>query len=152
MSDSDLYGADIYGDDDAQDYAPANSEQHDTADRDAQAGEDADDVDSVYGDTKEPEPQQDKPAAKKDPVSSLPAKPSSASANSLSYSAQIAQQFSATHRQSTPSQQQHQQQHTRQEGQSNKTTNAIATVDSTATNSSDGTVYGKKPSEMHDAG
>lgn len=83
---------------------------------------------------------------------SLPAKPSSSSAQnaaSLSYSAQIAQQFSAY--QQTPSQERQQRQH----GSSAQTfvppkTSPIATVDSSASDSD--TVFGKKPSEMHDAG
>lgn len=149
MSDSDLYG-DIYGDDDAQDYTVATTEQPEANGEDAPATDDAEEVDSVYGEPKEPEPQPEKTAVKKEP-SSLPAKPIPAGSNSLSYSAQIAQQFSATHRQSTPSQQHHQQP-TRPDLQTHKSTSVIAIVDSTAGHSSDGTVYGKKPSEMHDAG
>ncbi|KAF5391996.1 hypothetical protein D9757_003362 [Collybiopsis confluens] len=81
--------------------------------------------------------------------SSLPAKPSTSSsqtsASSLSYSAQIAQQFSTY--QQTPSQE-------RQQRHSNLSaplkTSPIAIVDSSGSDSD--TVFGKKPSEMHDAG
>ncbi|KAF9074528.1 hypothetical protein BDP27DRAFT_1259161 [Rhodocollybia butyracea] len=67
--------------------------------------------------------------------------------NSLSYSAQIAQQFSAY--QQTPSQER--QQRVSGSGPSGlPKTSPIATVDSTSGDSD--TVFGKKPSEMHDAG
>lgn len=100
-----------------------------------------------------PEEKAPQPAASSSKADlSLPAKPSSSSAQtaaSLSYSAQIAQQFSAY--QQTPSQERQQRQH----GTSAQTfvppkTSPIATVDSSASDSD--TVFGKKPSEMHDAG
>ena len=71
---------------------------------------------------------------------SLPAKsasPRSTSSNTLSYSAQIARQFSAY--QQTPS----------QERQQRIATSKIATHEGTTSGDS---VFGKKPSEMHDAG
>ena len=71
---------------------------------------------------------------------SLPARPvspRSSSSNALSYSAQIAQQFSAY--QQTPS----------QERQQRMSSSKIATHEGTPSGDS---VFGKKPSEMHDAG
>ncbi|KAF7330819.1 HnRNP A1-gamma isoform [Mycena venus] len=87
----------------------------------------------------------------------LPAKPGSAPAStsqqnaaSLSYSAQIAQQFSAY--QQTPSQERQQ----RPDPSRTQSTSAIPThASGTPTyniSSSEDTVFGKKPSEMHDAG
>ncbi|KAJ7179569.1 hnRNP A1-gamma isoform [Mycena filopes] len=89
----------------------------------------------------------------------LPAKPASAppsasssqhqNAASLSYSAQIAQQFSAY--QQTPSQERQQRLELPPRTQS---TSAIPThsTQTYSISSSEDTVFGKKPSEMHDAG
>ncbi|KAJ7895970.1 hypothetical protein B0H14DRAFT_2333703, partial [Mycena olivaceomarginata] len=92
----------------------------------------------------------------------LPPKPGSAptfssasqqNAGSLSYSAQIAQQFSAY--QQTPSQERQQRQQ-RPEPPRTQSTSAIPThASGTSTyniSSSEDTIFGKKPSEMHDAG
>ena len=82
-----------------------------------------------------------------DTYRSLPAKPTGSSGSQLSYSAQVAKQFSAY--QQTPSQERQQQQNTRS-GQSRPLSapSECKTVPGTATD----TVFGKKPSEMHDAG
>ncbi|KAJ4481067.1 hnRNP A1-gamma isoform [Lentinula aciculospora] len=137
--DSDLYG-DIYGDED-NDFGFIEPAPEENATETPAA-------------TSAPNPESEllQPAqtsASKGEVHSLPAKPSVGSSQngnpSLSYSAQIAQQFSAY--QQTPSQERQQRQHGMT---APPKTSPIATVDST-TGDSD-TVFGKKPSEMHDAG
>lgn len=91
---------------------------------------------------------------------SLPAKPTAGPSNpnidNLSYSAQIAQQFSAY--QQTPSQERQQRQdlsHTISGSRGNPPStlvqSSIPTL-GTSNGASDGGVFGKKPSEMHDAG
>ncbi|KAJ6543893.1 hypothetical protein B0H19DRAFT_1168819 [Mycena capillaripes] len=131
----DLYG-DIYGDDDTEIPGPAEGQ---------------------------PTPITPNPApvtVKHETHHNLPAKPGSAppsssqqnaaaNAASLSYSAQIAQQFSAY--QQTPSQERQQRPDPAARTQS---TSAIPTHASSTYNisSSEDTVFGKKPSEMHDAG
>jgi len=77
---------------------------------------------------------------------SLPAKPAGPSSAQLSYSAQIAKQFSAY--QQTPSQER-QQQNTRS-GQSRSV--SAPSENQTVPGTSSNTVFGKKPSEMHDSG
>ncbi|KIK54587.1 hypothetical protein GYMLUDRAFT_895149 [Collybiopsis luxurians FD-317 M1] len=138
--DSDIYG-DIYGDED-NDFGfvePVIEEETATS--------------ITKTEETSPQPAQNSPtptsSSKADLPSSLPAKPGPSSAqsssSSLSYSAQIAQQFSTY--QQTPSQERQQ----RQPGSSAPPkTSPIATIDS-STGDSD-TVFGKKPSEMHDAG
>ncbi|KAJ7725022.1 hnRNP A1-gamma isoform [Mycena metata] len=136
----DLYG-DIYGDDDVETVAPADGQPPITPTRDAQ-----------------PTPT----AVKHETHHNLPAKPASAppsssssqhqnaaNAASLSYSAQIAQQFSAY--QQTPSQER--QQRLELPGRT-QSTSAIPThsTQTYSITSSEDTVFGKKPSEMHDAG
>ncbi|KAJ7638403.1 hnRNP A1-gamma isoform [Roridomyces roridus] len=87
----------------------------------------------------------------------LPQKPAPSSqtnsAPNLSYSAQIAQQFSTY--QQTPSQERQQRSEMRPPAQTQQTS-AIPTLASSTTtykiSSSEDTVFGKKPSEMHDAG
>lgn len=76
----------------------------------------------------------------------LPAKPLSPNSGSLSYSAQIAQQFSAY--QQTPSQERQQ----RSEIISSKRPSIVAANEGPSSAGSPDTVFGKKPSEMHDAG
>jgi RNA-binding protein Musashi len=85
------------------------------------------------------------PLTQGDTAHALPPKPSSQ--NSMSYSAQIAQQFSAY--QQTPSQERQQRNH-----HSLNSNSAIKVLVGGSTVSEDaaGTVYGKKPSEMHDHG
>jgi RNA-binding protein Musashi len=82
----------------------------------------------------------------KDALRSLPAKPLSPNSGSLSYSAQIAQQFSAY--QQTPSQERQQ----RTEILSSKRSSTLPANEGSSSAGSPDTVFGKKPSEMHDAG
>ncbi|KAF5375350.1 hypothetical protein D9615_008024 [Tricholomella constricta] len=141
--DSDLYG-DIYGDDDI-DYP-----QTETADDSEPTLDDEPPEQSTPSPVNESTSQQSKkpPPASQDPHRSLPPKPMSP--NSLSYSAQVAQQFSAY--QQTPSQERQQRaeiplpQNPRASGAAS--TSNMARED---TSSSDN-VFGKKPSEMHDSG
>ena len=82
-----------------------------------------------------------------DAYRSLPAKPTGPSGAQLSYSAQIAKQFSAY--QQTPSQERQQQQNPRfAQGRPLSAPSEYKTVPGTSTD----TVFGKKPSEMHDSG
>lgn len=82
-----------------------------------------------------------------DTYRSLPAKPTGSSGAQLSYSAQIAKQFSAY--QQTPSQERQQHQNLRS-GQVRPLSapSEHKAVPGTSTD----TVFGKKPSEMHDSG
>jgi len=90
---------------------------------------------------------------------SLPVKPTGLNdpnTNNLSYSAQIAQQFSAY--QQTPSQERQQRQDLTRTFSSSSgnlpstsVQNSIPTLGTSSGTSDDG-VFGKKPSEMHDAG
>ncbi|KAF7331694.1 HnRNP A1-gamma isoform [Mycena kentingensis (nom. inval.)] len=112
-----------------------------------------------------PPPETESPApvttsVKPEPPHNLPAKPTATPANagtsgSLSYSAQIAQQFQTSYKQTPSQERQHQQQNT--------TSSAIPTsmeqphtspipTHGTQTYISGDTVFGKKPSEMHDSG
>ncbi|KAF8211595.1 hypothetical protein K438DRAFT_2011115 [Mycena galopus ATCC 62051] len=130
----DLYG-DIYGDDDTEISAPAEGQAPITPNQSAAPT-----------------------VVKHETHHNLPAKPGSAPASSasqqnaasLSYSAQIAQQFSAY--QQMPSQERQQ----RPEPPRTQSTSAIPThASGTPTyniSSMEDTVFGKKPSEMHDAG
>ena len=82
-----------------------------------------------------------------DTYRSLPAKPTGPSGAQLSYSAQIAKQFSAY--QQTPSQERQQQQNPRfVQGRPLSAPSEYKTVPGTSAD----TVFGKKPSEMHDSG
>ncbi|KAJ7163790.1 hnRNP A1-gamma isoform [Mycena crocata] len=139
----DLYGeyADIYGDDETEIPIPAQVQTPIT-----------------------PNPDTRPPATvKQETHHNLPAKPGSlpvsgsssqqqGNAGSLSYSAQIAQQFSAY--QQTPSQERQQRPHIPLPARAETTTSAIPTHATPTYNiaSSEDTVFGKKPSEMHDAG
>ncbi|GLB44646.1 putative RNA recognition motif containing protein [Lyophyllum shimeji] len=137
--DSDLYG-DIYGDDET-DYPQAETE--DTAD--AEPATEA--TEAPPSPATETAAQSSKPPpASQDATRSLPPKPMSP--NSLSYSAQIAQQFSAY--QQTPSQER--QQRAEIPLPQNPRTAAGAAATSTMTDKSTDSVFGKKPSEMHDSG
>ncbi|KAG5349623.1 hypothetical protein E4T56_gene10274 [Termitomyces sp. T112] len=133
--DSDLYG-DIYGDDELTDF-PAETEPGSSLEEEIPA----ETVPSSM------------PKKSSDGRNSLPPKP--ATPNSLSYSAQIAQQFSAY--QQTPSQERQQRatiplpENPRTAGAaavSSTPTSPIATHETTSNDS----VFGKKPSEMHDSG
>jgi len=78
---------------------------------------------------------------------SLPAKPTGSSSAQLSYSAQVAKQFSAY--QQTPSQERQQQQNPRSgQGRPLSSPSEYKAVPGTSID----TVFGKKPSEMHDSG
>ncbi|KAG6826544.1 hypothetical protein H0H92_015412 [Tricholoma furcatifolium] len=147
--DTELYG-DIYGDDEEL------TEFHDG---DLEPSPVQDSVEEMV-----PSPvTETQPKKPQDSRSSLPQKPVSGSpmpsGNGMSYSAQIAQQFSAY--QQTPSQERQQRQtiplpdNPRTTGAASTstatgttTTSAIATHESSTTDS----VFGKKPSEMHDSG
>lgn len=132
---------DIYGDDELTDF-PAET-----------ADADPGDVEEVLAEPV-PSPTTVQPPKKpQDGRNSLPPKP--ATPNSLSYSAQIAQQFSAY--QQTPSQER-QQRTTIPLPDNPRTTGAAAAASSTSTSpiatheTSNDSVFGKKPSEMHDSG
>ncbi|KAJ3838112.1 hnRNP A1-gamma isoform [Lentinula raphanica] len=130
--DSDLYG-DIYGDEE-NDFASSTKTDAKTEEQSSQ-----------------PTPTPSATASKGETSSSLPPKPTTVNPSqngnsSLSYSAQIAQQFSAY--QQTPSQERQQRSHHGPSGV--QKTSPIATIDSTTSDAD--TVFGKKPSEMHDAG
>lgn len=84
-----------------------------------------------------------------DAYRSLPAKPTGPSGAQLSYSAQIAKQFSAY--QQTPSQERQQQQNPRFV-QGRPLSAAPSSEYKTVLGTSTDTVFGKKPSEMHDSG
>ncbi|KAG6908709.1 hypothetical protein DXG01_003642 [Tephrocybe rancida] len=139
--DSDLYG-DIYGDDELTDFPQTET-------GDAEQEHSPQEETPVPSPVNETSTQQTKKS--QDALSSLPPKPMSP--NSLSYSAQIAQQFSAY--QQTPSQERQQRatiplpENPRTTGAAAAPlTSAIATHETTSTDS----VFGKKPSEMHDSG
>ncbi|KAJ3862678.1 hnRNP A1-gamma isoform [Lentinula novae-zelandiae] len=140
--DSDLYG-DIYGDED-NDFGFIEPPQEENATETPISSS----APKTEAKPLQPPQSSSTSTSKGETHSSLPAKPSASSSqngnSSLSYSAQIAQQFSAY--QQTPSQERQQRQHL----SSLPKTSPIATIDST-TGDPD-TVFGKKPSEMHDAG
>lgn len=88
-----------------------------------------------------------------DVLHSLPAKPQIPDSASLSYSAQIAQQFSAY--QQTPSQERQQRPEIPLPPNPRQAagTSIIATHETTtATSGAADSIFGKKPSEMHDSG
>ncbi|KAF8154032.1 hypothetical protein B0H34DRAFT_720089 [Crassisporium funariophilum] len=147
--DSDLYG-DIYGDEDNEFAVPL--EQEPSEDNLSEEAEiithapsipmKAEEATATFG------------TSNQDAYRSLPAKPSASSSAQLSYSAQIAKQFSAY--QQTPSQER--QQRIENSLPQNPRMNqgrpfAISSSEySTAPGSLPDTIFGKKPSEMHDAG
>ncbi|KAF8064160.1 hnRNP A1-gamma isoform [Lyophyllum atratum] len=141
--DSDLYG-DIYGDDDP-DYP-----QTETADDEEPTDEPETPTETPPPAVNEPTTQPAKPPpTSQDALRSLPPKPMSP--NSLSYSAQIAQQFSAY--QQTPSQERQQRAEIPLPQNPRTTVGApIASITTREDTSSTDSVFGKKPSEMHDSG
>ena len=125
--------SDIYGDDEETDFTEETLEKPE-AEVDAQSSS----AIEVYGSTG---------TLSQDTYRSLPAKPTGPSGAQLSYSAQIAKQFSAY--QQTPSQERQQQQNPRfSHGRPLSAPSEYKTVPGTSTD----TVFGKKPSEMHDSG
>lgn len=128
---------DIYGDEET-DFAEETLEQEaisEEAEVDAQASTSAIEVYESTG------------TSNQDTYRSLPAKPTGPSGAQLSYSAQIAKQFSAY--QQTPSQERQQQQNPRfVHGRPLTAPSEYKTVPGSSTD----TVFGKKPSEMHDSG
>jgi RNA-binding protein Musashi len=136
--------SDIYGDEET-DFTEENLEKSQLSQQDSEAISGEAEVDTqasssaiveVYGST-----------GNQDTYRSLPAKPTGPSGAQLSYSAQIAKQFSAY--QQTPSQERQQQQNPRfAQGRPLSAPSEYKTVPGTSTD----TVFGKKPSEMHDSG
>ncbi|KAF9460485.1 hypothetical protein BDZ94DRAFT_925155 [Collybia nuda] len=144
--DSDLYG-DIYGDDDNEFAVPLN---------------DTEDWDEPQA-PKETRPANTQPVnptishsttlVPQDALRSLPPKPQLSDSSSLSYSAQIAQQFSAY--QQTPSQERQQRPEIPLPPNPRQAagTSAIATHETSTPNTgTSDSIFGKKPSEMHDSG
>jgi RNA-binding protein Musashi len=107
---------------------------------------------AISGETEADDPQaievyESTGTSNQDTYRSLPAKPTGPSGTQLSYSAQIAQQFSVY--QQTPSQERQQQQNPRSgQGKPLSAPSEYKAVPGTSTD----TVFGKKPSEMHDSG
>jgi hypothetical protein len=131
---------DIYGEDD-NDYAVPHQDVEQTREshKDNQA------LSDVSSDVESASLQRPTVGAS-DALHSLPPKPPSPNSGSLSYSAQIAQQFSAY--QQTPSQERQQ----RTESLLSKRPSTFTTNEGPSSAGSLDTVFGKKPSEMHDAG
>ena len=131
--------SDIYGDED--DFAEDVLEKSEPSQQGAISGEtEADDPQAI-------EVYESTGTSNKDTYRSLPAKPTGPSGTQLSYSAQIAQQFSVY--QQTPSQERQQQQNPRSgQGKPLSAPSEYKAVPGTSTD----TVFGKKPSEMHDSG
>jgi RNA-binding protein Musashi len=134
---------DIYGDEEA-DFTEETLEKSELSQQEAIPGEAEVDVQAsssaieVYGSIE---------TSNQDTYRSLPAKPAGPSGAQLSYSAQIAKQFSAY--QQTPSQERQQQQNPRfAQGRPLSAPSEYKMVPGTSTD----TVFGKKPSEMHDSG
>ncbi|KAF8961589.1 hypothetical protein BDZ97DRAFT_1905467 [Flammula alnicola] len=147
--DSDLYG-DIYGDEE-NDFEPTHEQEHVEQDAaegyeesNAQTSSSAPTVDEAAGSSALPQ----------DTHRSLPPKPSVSSPSLLSYSAQVAKQFSAY--QQTPSQERQQRKEIPlpQNPRPNSGRPSFTVLSDRAIPSgmSNDTVFGKKPSEMHDAG
>jgi RNA-binding protein Musashi len=135
--------SDIYGDEET-DFTEETLEKSELSQQEAISGEAEIDAQAsssaieVYGSTG---------TLNQDTYRSLPAKPAGPSGAQLSYSAQIAKQFSAY--QQTPSQERQQQQNPRfAQGRPPSAPSEYKTVPGTSTE----TVFGKKPSEMHDSG
>jgi RNA-binding protein Musashi len=162
--DSDLYGGasilllyhsvfnfcclDIYGDDDNEFAVPLEAEDWDepaTSEKDEQPENSPPPASAST-------PHKPATPATQDALHALPAKPQSPDSASLSYSAQIAQQFSAY--QQTPSQERQQRAeiplppNPRNAGAGGPST--IATHETITPNAD--SIFGKKPSEMHDSG
>lgn len=135
--------SDIYGDEET-DFTEETLEKSELSQHEGISGEAEVDAQAsplaieVYGSTG---------TLNQDTYRSLPAKPTGPSGAQLSYSAQIAKQFSAY--QQTPSQERQQQQNPRfAQGRPLSAPSEYKTVSGTSTD----TVFGKKPSEMHDSG
>ena len=135
--------SDIYGDEET-DFTEETLEKSELSQQEGISGEAEVDAQAsplaieVYGSTG---------TLNQDTYRSLPAKPTGPSGAQLSYSAQIAKQFSAY--QQTPSQERQQQQNPRfAQGRPLSAPSEYKTVSGTSTD----TVFGKKPSEMHDSG
>ena len=135
--------SDIYGDEET-DFAEETFEKSDLSQQEAMSGEEEADAQAssssieLYGSTG---------TLNQDTYLSLPAKPIGPSGAQLSYSAQIAKQFSAY--QQTPSQERQQQKNPRfVQGRPLSAPSEYKTVPGTSAD----TVFGKKPSEMHDSG
>lgn len=135
--------SDIYGDEET-DFTEETLEKSELSQQEGISGEAEVDAQAsplaieVYGSTG---------TLNQDTYRSLPAKPTGPSVAQLSYSAQIAKQFSAY--QQTPSQERQQQQNPRfAQGRPLSAPSEYKTVSGTSTD----TVFGKKPSEMHDSG
>lgn len=134
--------SDIYGDEET-DFTEETLEKSELPQQDAISGEAEVDAQAsssaieVYGSTG---------TLNQDTYRSLPAKPTGPSGAQLSYSAQVAKQFSVY--QQTPSQERQQQ--NPRSGQSRPL--STASEYKTAPGTSTDTVFGKKPSEMHDSG
>ncbi|KAJ3823439.1 hnRNP A1-gamma isoform [Lentinula raphanica] len=146
--DSDLYG-DIYGDEE-NDFGFIEPNVDENVTQTVVASSTKTDA-KTEEQSSQPTPTPSATASKGETSSSLPPKPTTVNPSqngnsSLSYSAQIAQQFSAY--QQTPSQERQQRSHHGPSGV--QKTSPIATIDSTTSDAD--TVFGKKPSEMHDAG
>ncbi|KAF8645624.1 hypothetical protein AX16_007706 [Volvariella volvacea WC 439] len=144
--DSDLY-QDIYGDEDfgqlddsadVLDSAEHAGDDDGTKSLDFDAG-DANEASETHTDEKESAHSDNKTlTSSQDGRNSLPPKPAVPnSSSSLSYSAQIAQQFSAY--QQTPSQER-------------KQRTEIPRQNASSSDGKEDSIFGKKPSEMHDAG
>ena len=135
--------SDIYGDEET-DFTEETLEKSELPQQETISGEAEVDAQAsssaveVYGSTG---------TSNQDTYRSLPAKPTGPSGAQLSYSAQIAKQFSAY--QQTPSQERQQQQNPRfAQGRPLSAPSEYKMVPGTSTD----TVFGKKPSEMHDSG
>lgn len=156
----DLRVADIYGDDDNEFVVPFeeilnNETEQDETNQDSKDGSTHNSAHGSPNPSNKPSPDQPSKSITSDVHSSLPPKPISPHSANLSYSAQIAQQFSAY--QQTPSQERQQRatiplpQNPRPLAVTSTGTSAIATHEG-PTNLGSDSIFGKKPSEMHDAG
>jgi len=140
--DSDLYG-DIYGDDDTDYTVPLHDAEELIEPKKGGRGLSDHPPSSVI----ESSSPKRSATGNQDTFRSLPAKPMSPGSGSLSYSAQIAQQFSAY--QQTPSQER---QLRTDISLPQRTSSTLPTKANPSTTSTTDSVFGKKPSEMHDAG
>lgn len=132
---------DIYGDEETDDFTEETLEKSELSQQEAVSEEAEVDAQASSSAIEVYE------TSNQDAYRSLPAKPTGPSGAQLSYSAQIAKQFSAY--QQTPSQERQQQQNPRfAQGRPLSTTSEYKMVPGTSTD----TVFGKKPSEMHDSG
>jgi RNA-binding protein Musashi len=144
---------DIYGDDENEYAVPLQEHENEVDEMPPTSDNGAADARPMSTLKKDHYSPQSSPTVRKDALRSLPAKPLSPSSAALSYSAQIAQQFSAY--QQTPSQERQQRieiplpPHPRT---TTTATSAIATHENSSGTGASDSIFGKKPSEMHDAG